>query len=372
MSGVQAQSGATKLQLPKESDRRSTVANSLSPVGNSKNQDRWWANNVAANLQKALSNDGSPLEGSNEQTTISALTKEIAKHVVASVPDDVLNSLINEARSLMKIIETSCSDQLREGSEDGDSDDPNENSSSANQQMAKIVNKKIPHEMSKWIAKEIHVRLLAAGEDISSTEEDDDDENDIPVDIWRSARGSFDVRNEALLAKKLAEAGGLPDENPWTSPIEINASEAITPVHAMDLNGSDHAKDGRVHVTDDMKQRSQAFRKFKQVLGGGTGFRVIKHNHGGGRKTRVLKYNASKNRLHWESSRMLGGEQISCSRIVKVHREITVVYVWYMTGGRHGSVKKMVGFETQREADAQILELALLYLKDHGSHTNRG
>ena len=75
---------------------------------------------------------------------------------------------------------------------------------------------------------------------------------------------------------------------------------------------------------------------------------------------RVLKYNPAKNRIHWESSKMLGGEYIDCSKLVRVSREEAVTYVWH-TSGPAGS-RKMVGLETQREYDARVLELALLHM----------
>ncbi|KAG5178528.1 hypothetical protein JKP88DRAFT_215677 [Tribonema minus] len=122
------------------------------------------------------------------------------------------------------------------------------------------------------------------------------------------------------------------------------------------------------HDNRDAALQLDAFKKFKLVLVAGRGFRVVKHNHGGGRKTRILKYNPTKNRLYWESSRVLGGEYVDCAAMLRVNREENVTYVWHTTGSKSGH-KKMVGFETQREYDARVLELALLHLLNQAAAT---
>mmetsp|Transcript_7669 Transcript_7669/g.11526 ORF Transcript_7669/g.11526 Transcript_7669/m.11526 type:complete len:364 (+) Transcript_7669:84-1175(+) len=361
MAGVEASHSGMELQISNDSTKRRTYSNSASsPV---RGPDKYWVNSVANTVQKAIANDPPSSEmnnGSFEDESLAVLTKKIARQVTNNIPKDTIMALINEAKGLIKVFEASCHERNSEDEDSENSSDyRNESPRAIDHHMNEIVSKKIPNELSKWIARELYIRLMASGEDIDSSDNDDDD---VPPDVWRSARASFDVRNEAVMAKiwspeKTTEGGQAP-------PVNNSSTHSMGPsVSASSQRGE------RVFITDDLKQRSQAFKKFKQVLGSGTGFRVIKHNHNGGRKTRVLKYNIARNRLHWESARMLGGEQISCSRIGKVDRDVTTVYVWYYTGGRHGSVKKMVGFETQREADAQILELALLYLKDRGSHT---
>jgi hypothetical protein len=105
-----------------------------------------------------------------------------------------------------------------------------------------------------------------------------------------------------------------------------------------------------------------AFKKFEIVLVTGRGLRVIKHNHNGGRNDRILQYNPQSESLYWETSRMMGSATIAISSIERVSRETTVVYIWYNKSTGKKVHKTAVGFETPREYDARVLQLALMHL----------
>jgi hypothetical protein len=110
-------------------------------------------------------------------------------------------------------------------------------------------------------------------------------------------------------------------------------------------------------------QRLADYNRAMAILTQPLGMKVVKHNHNGGKSTRMLRYQPSSKCLMWRSSRLVGAERIQSWRIVKVLREEKIVYLWHMGKGVHGSEKKMVGFELKREADAAIMENALIYLK---------
>jgi hypothetical protein len=390
-----------------------------SPVERNSDAYNWWARDVAASLQQAVAEDVAVPKGkgSSEQVAISVLTRRIARQVALQIPKESFAHLVNEARSKMKVVEASCLDQLfdanydeadGQASEDADTPTgPAPAPAATSQEMADILTRRIPQEMSKWIAKEIYAQLMAAGCESSSTEDDFEDEDELDEeDTWRAAAASSAFDSPTTAPRGLAESAQnqlatastnnmshwmaatssdsssqsgsvrAPDSPPFSSAAGSTAAPAAAaaaaaPAAAAAAVGPNGELERRYHKADESALRQEAFKKFKLVLVTGNGFRVVKHNHGGGRKTRVLKYDPRKNRICWESSKVLGGEHISCSRIVKVHREACVVYIWHMVGGLHGSVKKMVGFETQREADARILELALLHLKDGGAQQSQ-
>mmetsp|Transcript_7709 Transcript_7709/g.11607 ORF Transcript_7709/g.11607 Transcript_7709/m.11607 type:complete len:310 (+) Transcript_7709:29-958(+) len=297
---------------------------------------QWWANDISKNMYDSVSRSILQKQSQAEKNEIQKMVKQIAKEITGHTNREALSYLVDEAREKIKIVEESCLNQLYDGFNGTTDDSPNTkngSNSSTEREMAEALTKIIPEQLSKFIATEIFKKLIS---------DDFEEEN--------SSEDEFGETNERLW-KKAASSFYIPEEKSGETQEELER---------------------KFYLIDDRNQRIDAFRKFRMVLANGNGFRVIKHNHNGGKSTRILKYNAEKNWIVWESSRVIAGERVCMSRIVKLHREENTVYIWHMAGGRHGSEKKMVGFETQREADARILELAILYFMDHyGTHKGK-
>ncbi|KAG5192454.1 hypothetical protein JKP88DRAFT_191021, partial [Tribonema minus] len=228
--------------------------------------------------------------------------------------------------------------------ESGDStNSPSANSDPSDVVVGRIdelLSRRVPQELTRCLAKEIFAQLVDETPD-SAREAPSGNAADLAVSGFPATTGG----------------GGSSPERAAAAVAEAAATAAAPRAAPADVHRKFY-QDNR-----DAALQLDAFKKFKLVLVDGRGFRVVKHNHGGGRKTRILKYNPSKNRLYWESARVLGGEYVDCSTLLRVNREEAVTYVWHTTGAKPGSgAKKMVGFETQREYDARVLELALLHL----------
>jgi hypothetical protein len=398
---------------------------------------KWWADEVAGSLKSAVDNSTAGAEQCNrnskqqaaasEDMLVAMVTRRICRQIAKQIPGKVYGEVVGSLRGKLKVVEDACStaswDTSSMSSSSVDHDDtssqryssPSAASSNSSamsgpvsSQMADIIARRVPQEISKWLAKEIFAQLVDEMRDGGSGIAADDDTP--PQSSASSATGEYSGQQQQQRSAfprvmttpnlshdhwDVSTTGGSPcltpsaathlgdkcisDNNLFASSSESSSSGAGSPFtgleHSQSVGGpaaatalampsgeldAAHVHRKFYHDNRDAALQADAFKKFKLVLVSGRGFRVVKHNHGGGRKTRVLKYNTSKNRIFWESSKMLGGEHIDCSKLVRVSREETVVYIWH-TSGATGS-KKMVGLETQREYDARVLELALLHL----------
>jgi len=88
---------------------------------------------VANTVHKAINNELplSEVNTPNEAETVNLLTKKIARQVTNNIPKETITALINEAKGLIKIIESSCADR--------NSDEESESSSEYRNESPKIV-----------------------------------------------------------------------------------------------------------------------------------------------------------------------------------------------------------------------------------------
>jgi hypothetical protein len=346
-----------------------------------------------------------------------AAIRRLARGVIRGIPAELLMVLLQQAKSSLAMVEEAClaasvdeddfgdaisvSSESAASSRSSRSDDsmllmspgewlsgadispstchtPEHEARAMDERMVRMLMTLLPREVSRGIAKEVQTRLLRVLS--QSLPLEDVISDDIMEEMAASGSSDVETMMAELAARELLSASTVAESAQWSSRMgSISSRDDASPRSPEDAisltaspsdgdeencyTGAHHA---RVMAAEKARRDTQMadFRKFKMVLTAGHGIRVVKHNHNGGKRNRVLRYNPSNNCLFWQSSRLIGGERIQCNRIVRVQREEKVVYVWHMGTGLHGSQKKMVGFETQREADAIILENALLYLKD--------
>mmetsp|Transcript_2653 Transcript_2653/g.3959 ORF Transcript_2653/g.3959 Transcript_2653/m.3959 type:complete len:369 (-) Transcript_2653:99-1205(-) len=338
-----------------------------SPKPLATNHFRWWADDAASNLRAAVDSsfssdqdDGSVTPHGSDDPVINKVTRKISSQIAKQISTPTYADLIQPLKSKIRILERACQCAIKERNSDEwseTSDSPMIDSADIiASKMESIILRRVPEEISTWLAKEI-LKQLCEGEQ----EESSDDE----ASLSGSDMGTIAFpgsENDTLF-------------NKWSSNVKSPAkveksAKKNAPKSALRTKKADEDESGHTHRkfyddNSDVRLQNEAYKKFKLVCVEGRGFRVMKHNHNGGKKQRILKFNEGKRSIFWESSKILGGEYVDSRKICRLDREETVVYVWHKAG-RHNK-KKMVGFETQREYDARVLELALLFLTNQSS-----
>jgi hypothetical protein len=355
------------------------------PISLDPNHFKWWADDAASNLKLAVDNSSireerdDPLPSGIEDPEVSKVTRKICSQLAKQIPSSAYDEVTLSLRQKMKTLERACQSTIRESRSLVDSPISDEQSDIIAGKMESVIMRRMPEEITRWLAKEIHSPLVKDA--LADDNEFDDNyffegfgttgfpesESDTQLSRWsNNTKSSASVTpDDSVHQNTMFSDRQLPSGKSVSSSTEHSR---VTSKSKVTYEGDDRDEFHRKFYNDnfDAKLQLEAFKKFLMVLVSGRGFRVVKHNHGGGRNTRILKYNSSKNRIFWESSKFLGGEYIDCRTITRVDREENVVYVWHTTG--RNTKKKMVGLETQREYDARVLQLALLHLYNQYPH----
>eukprot|EP00612_Vaucheria_litorea_P000976 CAMPEP_0171460984 /NCGR_PEP_ID=MMETSP0945-20130129/5628_1 /TAXON_ID=109269 /ORGANISM="Vaucheria litorea, Strain CCMP2940" /LENGTH=395 /DNA_ID=CAMNT_0011987269 /DNA_START=103 /DNA_END=1290 /DNA_ORIENTATION=+ len=334
-----------------------------SPTQMEEKRFTWWADEAAESLRDAVRKVGDldDVTDISEQESIAKNTACISRQIAKQVPDLVYGDIVGALRGNLKMVENACQVELDNAPSPTSS--ANIQASNWNFQLGEVLGKGVPAEVCKYLERIIYSEL---------TDEMYEDDNESTYSYANSDTSSITGEYDTKFPKinsdiRLSQWDASPTSG--RKMLNVKSSDSVSSVSSapasnatkMQVDDRDHVHRKFYHDNSDQALQLDAFKKFCIVLVNGRGFRVVKHNHNGGRNTRILKYNSSKNRVYWESSKILGGEYVNCTAITRVKRAESVVYVWHTTGSKKGK-KKMVGFETQREYDARVLELALLYL----------
>lgn len=322
----------------------------------------WWANEIASTLRSAVEGvvaakkDEAGEEGdeADRDIPVSIVTQRITRQLTEQIPASAYAPIVGSIRGMLKVVDASSKKAVHDLSEQP----VGFLERSTGSRMAEIVGLKVPQEICKLLAKEIFNELVAqmrlegsGGRSSDSLPSNADDEVAMPSPL-------LNTNSPITPGTDAGTSFSSETCSPCESEIDRRVREERTAVAVETTETHIH----RLFYVDNdnMALQADCFKKFLMVLVSGNGFRVVKHNHKGGQKMRVLKYNPDKKEIFWESSRM-GGGVIDCTHITRVNRCEAVVYVWHQKP-KKGAEKKMIGFETQREYDARILELALRYM----------
>jgi hypothetical protein len=329
---------------------------------------KWWADEAAVSLKAAVENSFAQQDDdtseSMDNAAVSKNTKCICRQIAKQIPDLIYGDIVGALRGNLKLIENACQGAIWENRSPVNSKRSSDHTKvpHSNAKLDDILTNRVPHEINKYLTQKILAQLI--GDIRDAGDSDDSDQNSDVSSVTGDYATAF-PRISSDVRLNTWENSQVQEENTFMPTVKSLNSLAAAPTtqaprHPGEVD-RDHVHRKFYHDNSDAALQLDAFKKFSLVLVNGRGFRVVKHNHGGGRNTRILKYNPTKNRVHWGSNKVLGAEYLDCSAITRVKREESVVYVWHTTG--RNKAKKMVGFETQREYDARVLELALLHLQ---------
>ncbi|CAM9692813.1 unnamed protein product [Chrysoparadoxa australica] len=338
-----------------------------------------WAEETATSLRELAS------KGENaDAEAIGNFSRDVASMLISKLDPSTYTPMVHDIWQKMLAINEECVELLIEDSplqgewgdeepkdvsremfegnkdeEDFESDveeEERENLEKASALLEEVIVKQLPTEMVEFLAKQIFSNIV---EDLKH------EETALSPIAHNNPKIAWEERPviNPQLAWEVENLAGVPTTLDTSSRYSgFSSSDPSAKSESSDQAEESNNKETKAKKLAALQLAS--FKKFKLVCVSARGLRVKKHNHRGGKKERILRYNLKENKIVWDSSKIMGRDNVKVADIVTLKRTENILYIWHGKIKKNGTRKaeQMVGFETQREADAKIIEKALEHL----------